>query len=227
MQNQPPYRMRIDALGVVAVGLLIFMGLNILQDQGLFSMRTALGAPAAALATAGAGIPDGSSAAALSAPAGPITPAADPTAVPAASPPAGSADPNQIVAPYDVFMVTQGPHGFDYNHAAVDLSAGKDAVIKSPINGVVTQVYIDEWGNTTLVIENERFLVTLLHGLYSVHAGEIVAIGQPVGVESNQGNTYDALGRSCRGRDCGYHTHWNVFDKQNGVNIYPMHLISQ
>jgi len=134
-------------------------------------------------------------------------------------------DPNVIVAPYERYELTQGPHGFDYDHMAIDISAGKGAVILSPINGIVAALYLDEWGNTTLVIENDRYQVILLHGIYKVAVGEVVKLGQPVGKESNQGNTVDALGRSCRGRDCGYHTHLNIFDKQLGSNVNPLEVL--
>jgi hypothetical protein len=66
--------------------------------------------------------------------------------------------------------------------------------------------------------------VTLLHGIYTVAIGDRLKLGQPVGQESNQGNTVDALGNSCRGRDCGYHTHINIFDKILGTNINPLEL---
>jgi murein DD-endopeptidase MepM/ murein hydrolase activator NlpD len=134
-------------------------------------------------------------------------------------------DPDIIAAPYDHYELTQGPHGFDYGHMAIDISAGKGAVIKSPINGIVSALYIDEWGNTTLVIENDHYQVTMLHGIYAVAVGEVVVLGQPVGVESNQGNTVDALGRSCRGRDCGYHMHLNIFDKLLGKNVNPLEVL--
>ncbi|MBN2550155.1 MAG: peptidoglycan DD-metalloendopeptidase family protein [Anaerolineales bacterium] len=141
-------------------------------------------------------------------------------------PPAASLsfDPEAIAPPYDHYTLTQGPHGQSYGHLAIDISDGKGAVLKSPINGVVTALFTDDLGNTTLVIENEIYQVIMLHGLYTVSVGEQVALGQPIGKESNQGNTVDALGRSCRGRDCGYHTHLNIFDKRLGANVNPLEL---
>ncbi len=135
-------------------------------------------------------------------------------------------DPNLFADPYDQYIVTQGPHGMSYGHYAVDITAGNGAPIKSPINGVVSSVFIDQYGNTNLVIENDRYQVLMLHGLYSVHAGEVVTIGQMVGTESNQGYTLDAYGQICTGRDCGYHTHLNIFDKSLGTNIDPFTLLS-
>jgi murein DD-endopeptidase MepM/ murein hydrolase activator NlpD len=65
----------------------------------------------------------------------------------------------------------------------------------------------------------------MLHGVYRVQIGQSVNAGQVVGTESNLGNTMDMQGRSCRNRDCGYHTHLNVFDKRIGTNINPLELL--
>lgn len=130
-----------------------------------------------------------------------------------------------VIAPYENYILTQGPHGYSYGHMAIDISAGKGAAIKAPIQGTVTAFYYDEVGNTSLVIENERYQVLLLHGLYTVEVGQPIALGQVLGTESNQGNTRDMAGNSCRNRDCGYHTHLNIFDKQYGVNVNPLELL--
>ena len=132
-----------------------------------------------------------------------------------------------FAAPYEQYTITQGPHGFSYGHAAIDLSAGKGAIIHSPINGEVTGLFIDGVGNPTLVIENPFFRVTLLHGNYTVAIGDQLEAGQKVGLESNQGYTTDMQGNPCGGRDCGYHTHLNVYDKQLGENINPLNLFEQ
>ena len=108
---------------------------------------------------------------------------------------------------------------------AIDIAAGKGAAIKSPISGVVGEHYFDAIGNPTLVIENERYEVTLLHGVYSVKLGDSLHVGDEIGTESNLGNTRDMQGNSCRGRDCGYHTHLNVFDKKLASNIDPRDVI--
>jgi len=135
-------------------------------------------------------------------------------------------DPLAFAAPYDDYILTQGPHGASYGHQAIDITAGKGTVIKSPINGVVTALYVDGLGNTTLMIENDQFIITLLHGIYTVAVGDKIIIGQPIGTESNIGRTTDRYGVSCRGRDCGYHTHLNVFDKSLGISINPLPLLN-
>ena len=136
-------------------------------------------------------------------------------------------DPNRIIAPYDDYVLTQGPHGQSYGHLAIDLTGGKGAVIQSPIDGLVTALYFDDLGNTTLAIENERYQVTLLHGIYEVVVGDHLSLGQPLGYESNQGYTIDAWGNLCTNRDCGYHTHFNIFDKARGENVNPLEVMEK
>jgi len=133
--------------------------------------------------------------------------------------------PDDIRLPYDEYILTQGPHGFSYGDAAIDLTAGEGAAILSPISGEVTKNGYDEWGNTALVIENGHWEVRLLHGDYFPAEGDSVTLGQIVGAESNHGYTVDWQGKSCAGRDCGYHTHLNVYDKQAGQNADLMELL--
>ncbi len=135
-------------------------------------------------------------------------------------------DDSSIVAPYDQYTLTQGPHGFSYGHMAIDITAGKGAVIKSPIQGRVTSLYIDQYGNPTIVIENDIYQVMMLHGKYKVAIGDQIELGQMVGRESNLGYTTDIWGYSCRNRECGYHTHLNIFDKREGSNVNPLSLIT-
>ena len=130
-----------------------------------------------------------------------------------------------FVSPYKTYTITQGPHGFSYGHKAIDIAAGKGAVIYSPINGIVTQLFHDGLGNPVLVIENEIYQITMMHGIYTVQVDERVDAGQEIGAESNLGNTTDMQGNSCRNRDCGYHTHLNVYDKRLGENVNPLDLL--
>lgn len=158
------------------------------------------------------------------------TPVAYMTPVPeaAATPPAAASDPawNETIAmPYDTYFLTQGAHGQSYGHLAVDIAAGNGSTIKSIINGVVSGGGYDVWGNTFIQIENDNYVVLYLHGVYTALIGETVTAGQPIGTESNIGYTLDMAGNSCAGRDCGYHTHLNVYDKRLGANIDPLSLI--
>ncbi len=131
----------------------------------------------------------------------------------------------EFVSPYDSYTLTQGPHGFSYGHMAIDIAAGNGATIYSPIIGKVTELFTDGLGNPTLVIENDIYRVTFMHGVYTVKPGQKVELEQIIGSESNLGNTTDMQGRSCRNRDCGYHTHLNVFDKRIGANINPLDFL--
>jgi murein DD-endopeptidase MepM/ murein hydrolase activator NlpD len=151
--------------------------------------------------------------------------AAQPTAIPSAVP---TPDPEAFAAPYPSFTLTQGLHGASYGHLAIDLAAGEGTPILSPIHGEVSDLYRDEWGNPTLILENEIYQVTLLHGDYTVSIGQLVALGDPVGFESNQGYTTDLAGAPCWERPgCGYHTHLNVYDKRLGENVDPWGLIGK
>jgi murein DD-endopeptidase MepM/ murein hydrolase activator NlpD len=134
-------------------------------------------------------------------------------------------DPLMFISPYDHYTLTQGPHGFSYGHMAIDMAAGKGETILSPINGTVSNLFVDGLGNPTLIIENQVYRVTLMHGRYTVKIGDSLSAGQPIGKESNLGNTTDMQGRSCRNRDCGYHTHLNVYDKRINANINPLNLL--
>lgn len=148
--------------------------------------------------------------------------------MPAESQPAAPQAPltaSSFVAPYDEYWVTQGPHGQSYGHYAIDIAAGKGSPIYSPIAGRVAEKYTDGYGNPVLVLENDYYKVTMLHGIYTVNVGDEVQHGQTVGEESNIGYTTDMQGRLCTNRDCGYHTHLNVYDKQQGRNVNPLDLL--
>ena len=95
------------------------------------------------------------------------------------------------------------------------------------INGEITRLFTDRYGNPTLVIENKYYKITLMHGIYTVAVGERVKIGQPIGKESNKGYTTDMQGNLCTGRNCGYHTHLNIFDKRLSRNVDPLKLLEK
>ena len=135
-------------------------------------------------------------------------------------------DPQAFANIYDNYAITQGPHGQSYGHLAIDIAAGRGEPIKSPINGVVTQLYVDQYNNPTLVIENDVYTVTMLHGDFSASVGDKLQIGDLVGTEGNNGYTMDMAGNLCYGREwCGNHTHLNVYNKQIGANVNPLELI--
>lgn len=212
------YRGRLDALTIVGVGFLVLIFFNVLSDRGWFSgvkevfnQPLIVSADASDLDEKTASMTDNLE---LDPPSDQVTPEA-----------VQVNDPDALAWPYEKYFVTQGPHGMSYGHMAIDLSAGKGATILSPINGEVVELYVDQYGNPTLILENSHYKILMLHGVYTVQVGERVALGQPVGVESNIGYTLDANGRLCAGRDCGYHTHLNIYDKQLGSNVNPLEVL--
>lgn len=204
---QKPGR-RMDPLAIVLVGLLIFLAVQLFLDsRRQENLENQITEPASLVRSQSSGqiisqSSTGNSGTQIS-----------------------PSDPSLITFPYDDYWVTQGPHGMSYGHMAIDIAAGKGAAIKSPIAGVVTANYIDVYGNTTLVIENDSYQITLLHGDFSVTNGQELSIGEVIGAENNNGYTTDMQGRSCRGRDCGHHTHLNVYDKIAGQNINPLDIL--
>jgi murein DD-endopeptidase MepM/ murein hydrolase activator NlpD len=199
-----------DGLLLVALGLVAFMGYTILKDINV----PVSGVAAREATTSDAGLSDSSAETGSG-------------RVVVSEPNTGSNPINfeTIAAPYENYTITQGPHGASYGHMAIDLAAGKGKPIKSPITGQVTALFVDQYGNPTLVIENEYYQVTLLHGKYTVEVGQQLKIGQKVGKESNLGYTTDMAGQPCWNRECGYHTHLNIFDKRIGANINPLDVI--
>ncbi|HSQ27412.1 MAG TPA: M23 family metallopeptidase [Anaerolineales bacterium] len=217
---------RIDGLFLVAICLVAFMAFNVWQDRDVVTTAQAAAPPGGDTVAAVSGpVQDAGSQAVITAEALVSDPAMVQAVPTGEVPPSAEVDPRAFASPYDDFDLTQGPHGASYGHLAIDIAGGNGAPIKSPINGVISALYTDEWGNTTLVVENDVYQVMFLHGLYSVSLGDTVQTGDLLGTESNQGNTVDAYGQSCRGRDCGYHTHLNVFDKILGENVNPLNLI--
>lgn len=202
-------KLRIDGMTLAGVALLLLFAVNIASGwagEGDPSLATVndLGTPVAVMTP----VPE-----ALPQPPASGEPAADP------------AWHTLIAVPYDTYFLTQGIHGQSYGHYAIDIAAGNGSTIKSIINGYVTGAGYDQWGNTFIQIENDNYIVLYLHGVYTPAIGAVVAAGEAIGSESNIGYTLDMAGNLCAGRDCGYHTHLNVYDKRVGTNIDPLTLI--
>ena len=204
--------LRLDGVTIAAVILLIFLGFQLIRDRSRSADQVVIPDSITTTQKAEENSAD---------PTLPESKTEDVSLNPAPAVPS----PTAIVYPYDDYWLTQGPHGFAYGHMAIDLAAGKGVTIKSPIYGTVTANYVDQYGNTTLIIENERYQVTLLHGNYTAAVGQPLSLGDVVGSEGNNGYTTDMYGNSCRGRDCGYHTHLNVFDFSLGQNVNPLDVL--
>ena len=115
--------------------------------------------------------------------------------------------------PYEEFTGSQDIHGCGYGHAAVDIVGVNDKTILSPINGRVIKNGYDGIGNTVLVIENEQYTITMLHGVYEVEGA--VSRGQRVGVEASIGNSYSP------------HTHLSIYDRTIGKNVPPYSVMAR
>lgn len=202
-------RIRIDGMTLAGVALLMLFAVNIVRGwagEGNPSLATtnAEGTPVAVRT---------------------VAPEVQELIATAAPPMVDDSWHTSIAYPYDEYFLTQGIHGQSYGHYAIDIAAGNGSIIKSIINGFVTGTGYDQWGNTYIQIENDYYVVLYLHGVYTPGLGESVSAGQQIGTESNIGYTLDMAGNLCAGRDCGYHTHLNVYDKRLGTNIDPLTLI--
>jgi hypothetical protein len=106
-------------------------------------------------------------------------------------------------------VLTQHVHGCSYNLPGLDISSSNSlAVLQAPMPGEVT-TFTDRWHNSTIRIENEDWIVWLLHPRsYLVREGE-VRRGQPVGIMG-------AVGFAT-----GPHVHYTIYDKVNETFVNP------
>lgn len=99
-------------------------------------------------------------------------------------------------------VLTQDIHGCSYGLPGIDISSKTDLAssLQAPMPGKVT-TYTDQWQNTTIRIENDEWIVTMLHPRsYLVRQGDVIR-GQLVGVMGAQG------------RASGPHVHFTIYDK--------------
>ena len=110
----------------------------------------------------------------------------------------------------DTPILTQDVHGCSYSLPGLDISSSnRKAILQAPMPGEVT-TYTDRWYNSTIRIENDEWIVWLLHPRsYFVEDGEKVIRGQAVGVMG-------AVGYAT-----GPHVHYTIYDKQNEVFVDP------
>lgn len=106
-------------------------------------------------------------------------------------------------------ILTQDLHGCSYNLPGIDISSrDSHAILQAPLPGEVT-TYTDRWYNTTIRIENEEWIVWMLHPRsYIVEEGSVKR-GEPVGVMG-------AVGYAT-----GPHVHYSIFDKRQDAFVDP------
>lgn len=106
-------------------------------------------------------------------------------------------------------ILTQDIHGCSYGLPGLDISSSNSsAVLQAPLPGEVT-TYTDQWYNSTIRIENDEWIVWLLHArTYFIEEGSVKQ-GQAVG-------TMGAVGIAT-----GPHVHYTVFDKLNDTFVDP------
>lgn len=110
-------------------------------------------------------------------------------------------------------LLTQDLHGCSYGLPGVDISSDNaSAVLQAPMPGEIT-TYTDQWYNTTIRIENDEWIVWLLHPRsYLVKEGD-VRQGQAVGVMG-------AIGIAT-----GPHVHYTIYDKVNDNFVDPREFL--
>lgn len=107
-------------------------------------------------------------------------------------------------------VLTQDLHGCAYLLPGIDIGSltNPASPLQAPMPGYVT-TYTDQWQNTTIRIENDEWIVTLLHPRsYAVREGPVIR-GQLVGVMGAQG------------RASGPHVHFSIYDKIEGGYVDP------
>ncbi|MCA9886205.1 MAG: M23 family metallopeptidase, partial [Anaerolineae bacterium] len=106
-------------------------------------------------------------------------------------------------------ILTQDVHGCSYNLPGVDISSDNStAVLQTPMPGYLT-TYTDRWYNSTIRIENDEWVIWLLHPRsYSLKEGPVKR-GQAVGVMG-------AVGIAT-----GPHVHYTIYDKVREQFVDP------
>lgn len=107
-------------------------------------------------------------------------------------------------------VLTQDLHGCSYSLPGVDITSNnRTAVLQAPMPGEIT-TYTDRWQNSTIRIENETWIVWMLHPRsYFVEDGDRVRRGEAVGIMG-------AVGYAT-----GPHVHYTIYDKVNEVFVDP------
>lgn len=106
-------------------------------------------------------------------------------------------------------ILTQDIHGCSYGLPGIDISSiDTSAVLQAPMPGEVT-TYTDQWYNTNIRIENDEWIVWMLHPRSYLIKEGTVKRGQAVGVMGSIGVS------------TGPHVHYVIYDKINETFVDP------
>ena len=110
-------------------------------------------------------------------------------------------------------VLTQDIHGCSYNLPGLDISSDNEtAVLQAPMPGHLT-TYTDRWYNSTIRIENDEWIIWLLHPRsYLIKEGDVKG-GQAVGIMG-------AVGYAT-----GPHVHYTIYDKMNETFVDPQSFL--
>ncbi|MFK7802983.1 MAG: M23 family metallopeptidase [Anaerolineae bacterium] len=110
-------------------------------------------------------------------------------------------------------VLTQDVHGCSYALPGMDISNFQlSSLLQAPMPGQIS-TFTDQWHNTTIRIENDEWIVLMLHPRsYLVSEGQVVR-GQAVGVMGAVGNA------------TGPHVHYSVFSKVANSFVDPAELL--
>ena len=111
-------------------------------------------------------------------------------------------------------VLTQDTHGCSYSLPGLDISSDRDssAILQAPMPGEVS-TFTDRWHNTTIRIENDEWIVYLLHPRsYIIKEGDVRWV-QAVCV-------MDAVGNAT-----GPHVHYTIYDKVNDTFVDPKEFL--
>ena len=110
-------------------------------------------------------------------------------------------------------ILTQDVHGCSYSLPGLDISSNnRSAILQAPMPGELT-TYTDQWYNSTIRIENDEWIVWLLHPRSYFKEEGSVTRGQAVGVMG-------AIGYAT-----GPHVHYTIYDKINETFVDPAEFI--
>lgn len=107
-------------------------------------------------------------------------------------------------------ILTQDVHGCSYALPGIDISSrtNRSAVLQAPMPGKVT-TFTDQWYNSTIRIENDDWVVLMLHPRSYLVSEGTVSRGQAIGIMGAIGNA------------TGPHVHYTIYDKNRQAFVDP------